>query len=1254
MGFWDSPARGERPGRPPGVGSLRVVLVGTLVLVLGLLVATFASASRVEPVPGPTNPQTRDCPTGSVGWKYEPVESGTVGDGTLSVTVTVNDTSAGETFDFSSNLPIVTVFVKGGPVSNKYVYDPAVTSDTGLHAPVNPNSGKYYGLSHIVFCYSAKGTIVVEKRTEPAGDPHSFAFTSSFAGDFSLSHGATKEARNLSPGTYAVSETVPTGWDLTSATCSDGSPPSAISLQAGETVTCTFVNTKRGRIVVRKETKPEGANEKFSFTASWGSFTLADGGEADSGLLRPGTYSVSESVPEGWSLESASCDDGSSPSAIGLSAGETVTCTFVNVEDGEIVVEKQTVPDGYRPPGGPFVFTGAIEARLGDGESASRRVAPGTYTVTEVERAFWDVEIVCNDGDSSGDNEQRTATYRVDPGELVTCVFTNTKRSLIIVRKVTDPEGAEQRFGFDPSWGEDNFALADGEQHVSRPLRPGTYSVRELPVEGWELESATCSNGDDPSEIELPASTVVTCTFRNVERKPEPGTIIVKKRTNPAGDETKFEFTFGPAGSSSEGEGEVSGASSASFSLADGEQEVLDGLEAGTYSVSEDVPEGWDLTSAVCDDGSDPSAIELSAGEAVTCVFENTKLGTIVVRKVTDPEGAKERFGFDPSWGEDNFTLADGEEHVSPLLRPETYSVAELPVEGWELEDATCDDGSEPSAIELSAGETVTCTFTNAEEKARLTLVKEVVNDDGGTAAARDFTLRADGPTVLTGAGGAEGEVDAGTYVLSESGPSGYEASEWTCDGGSLSGSELTLTPGESATCTITNDDRPATLIVRKVVVNDDGGTKTASDFSFQLNGSAAQPFEVDGENVLVLDAGTYTVTEVAAQGYTTTYSGCSNVVIPNGGSATCTITNNDVPKGIGAIEVSKSASPTSVKEPGGSVTYTVTIRNVSEVLVRIENVVDDRFGDLDDAGGSGCFDVPVSLAPGASTFCQFTRNVTGAGRTSHVNVVTASGVDASGNPVFGSDDARVDITPRLIDLVVEKTATSPTPLNGTVTYTLTVTNRGPDTATSVQLADPAPAGVQYQSASASQGTCTVTAALVTCSLGTIAPGQVVTVTVTGRATATGTHVNTATVSGQGGRETNPADNTDSAQTVVPAPLKPPSRPSKPSRPKPPAVAADICLALTVSPSSVTADGKPDHVRTLVTAGKKRMPGVRVVIRGPGVARTGRTNERGVAVVTINPRRAGILTITAQERNREICGAKRIGAVGVFLPPVTG
>ena len=82
--------------------------------------------------------------------------------------------------------------------------------------------------------------------------PQSFTFDPSYGPDFGLTDAAApNDSGFLDPGTYSVSETVPAGWDLTSATCSDGSNPASINLAAGETVTCTFTNTQawphRGR-----------------------------------------------------------------------------------------------------------------------------------------------------------------------------------------------------------------------------------------------------------------------------------------------------------------------------------------------------------------------------------------------------------------------------------------------------------------------------------------------------------------------------------------------------------------------------------------------------------------------------------------------------------------------------------------------------------------------------------------------------------------------------------------------------------------------------------------------------------------------------------------------------------------------------------------------------------------------------------------------------------------------------------------------
>src|SRR2546422_11272513 len=91
-------------------------------------------------------------------------------------------------------------------------------------------------------------------------------------------------------------------------------------------------------------------------------------------------------------------------------------------------------------------------------------------------------------------------------------------------------------------------------------------------------------------------------------------------------------------------------------------------------------------------------------------------------------------------------------------------------------------------------------------------------------------------------------------------------------------------------------------LVVKKLVVNNNGGTKVATDFKFKVNGGTATSFTQDGgdtlkgRNDLSVSAGTYSVVEDATPiaGYSTSYDNCSNVVIANGGTATCTITNND------------------------------------------------------------------------------------------------------------------------------------------------------------------------------------------------------------------------------------------------------------------------------------------------------------------------------------------------------------------------
>lgn len=85
------------------------------------------------------------------------------------------------------------------------------------------------------------------------------------------------------------------------------------------------------------------------------------------------------------------------------------------------------------------------------------------------------------------------------------------------------------------------------------------------------------------------------------------------------------------------------------------------------------------------------------------------------------------------------------------------------------------------------------------------------------------------------------------------------------------------------------------TLVVKKIVLNNDGGTAATSSFSFRVNGGATTTFNASGINNLTVATGTYTIVETAAAGYAPGYSNCSGVTVSAGATTTCTITNDDI-----------------------------------------------------------------------------------------------------------------------------------------------------------------------------------------------------------------------------------------------------------------------------------------------------------------------------------------------------------------------
>ena len=260
--------------------------------------------------------------------------------------------------------------------------------------------------------------------------------------------------------------------------------------------------------------------------------------------------------------------------------------------------------------------------------------------------------------------------------------------------------------------------------------------------------------------------------------------------------------------------------------------------------------------------------------------------------------------------GPTNLSGVSGNAAVTNVnVLPGVYALSETNVTGYAPGAWACSAGSlSGSNLTISSGQNVTCTINNNDIQPRLTLVKTITNDNGGTATTAAFTLTATGPTTISGVSGAgsvtNAGVNAGTYTLSETNVAGYAAGAWSCTSGTLAGSNLTLTIGQNATCTINNNDIAPVLTLVKTVTNDNGGTATTAAFTLTATGPTTIS-GVSGAGSVTnasVNAGTYALSETNVAGYAAGAWSCtsgtlagSNLTLTVGQTATCTINNNDI-----------------------------------------------------------------------------------------------------------------------------------------------------------------------------------------------------------------------------------------------------------------------------------------------------------------------------------------------------------------------
>ncbi len=143
-----------------------------------------------------------------------------------------------------------------------------------------------------------------------------------------------------------------------------------------------------------------------------------------------------------------------------------------------------------------------------------------------------------------------------------------------------------------------------------------------------------------------------------------------------------------------------------------------------------------------------------------------------------------------------------------------------------------------------------------------------------------------------------------------------------------------------------------------------------------------------------------------------------------------------------GAIVVQKLADPTSVTEPGGDVTFSLSIFNTSPVSqVSITSLVDSVHGPLD---GQGSCALPIVIPGGGAPYqCEFTAYVAGQAGQQEIDIIAATGQDESGRNVFDADLARVSVLDLAPGLSLSKRAWPPVVVapGGEVSFTLRLRN---------------------------------------------------------------------------------------------------------------------------------------------------------------------------------------------------------------------
>lgn len=717
----------------------------------------------------------------------------------------------------------------------------------------------------------------------------------------------------------------------------------------------------------------------MTFQNGVATFELAHGqSKVATGLPSGITYVVTETADDDYITTSSTGAQGT------IATGSAVSANFVNTRKvGGLAVTKHVISDRASDVNQDFTFTvvlsdKSINGSYGDmtftggvatftmkgGQTKTAKGLPSgiTYTVAETAANGF------------------TTTYNGETGEIevnktAAASITNTREvaDLTVSKHVVSDKAddANQKFHFtvalsdhtisgvygDMSFtgGVASFELKDGESKRAEGLPTGvSYTVVETNVSGFTISS----NGATGEIVESGASAEFTNTRST-------GDLEVSKRveSSKASDKAEgFEFTVTLNDSSISGVyGEMTfNGGVASFELKDGEKKTATGLPTSvTYTVEEKSAEGFTVTSTGA-----TGTISATKSEAS---FTNTrKVGELSIGKTVNSALTSDKTrAF-------RFTVTLNDSSISGLYGELTFNngVASFNLKAGETKTAT----GLPVGIgyrveeEIVEGYTTTYTgttgtisavkseahFTNTREVGDLEIRKTVVSDKTTDAdVSFTFTVTLDDKSISGTYGGVTFENGAATFQLkggevvkAEGLPVGvgYTVEETSVEGFTVTSSGATGTISETlAVAAFTNSRETSGLAVSKhvisasaadknqsftftVTLDDKGISGTYGDMTF-ANGAATFQLK-DGETVhavgLPVGVG-YTVTEAAAEGFTTTHNGTMGTI--SAATATASFTNT---RNTGDLEVRKQVVSVSEPDKTKNFHFTVTLSDSS------------------------------------------------------------------------------------------------------------------------------------------------------------------------------------------------------------------------------------------------------------------------------------------------------------------------------------